>query len=166
MNQIPLIVQFARAENAPALLDLQRAAFQQEAELYQDWSIPPLQETLAQLEADMAQQVFLVAINHLDQAIVGSVRLRLDGTTAFIGRLAVHPRFQRQGVGGVLMCSAERHFLEARRFELFTGDRSIGNLAFYGRCGYKPFRRQRISDKVTLVYLEKFKDIELVGGGK
>jgi ribosomal protein S18 acetylase RimI-like enzyme len=156
MSQASIIVQAASLADAPALLELQRAAFQQEAGLYQDPGIPPLRETLEELAAGFSNQVFLKAVLWPGEMLVGSVRVRLKDHTAYIGRLAVFPKFQRQGIGRVLMRSAEGHFEAARRFELFTGHRSVDNLAFYGRLGYKPFLRQRVSDRLTLVFLEKF----------
>jgi hypothetical protein len=35
-------------DDAPAILELQRNAYRSEAVLYNDWSIPPLTQTLAQ----------------------------------------------------------------------------------------------------------------------
>jgi len=67
----------------------------------------------------------------------------------------VHPDQQNQGIGTRLMHEIEQAFDHARRFELFTGDRSTRNLYLYGKLGYRAFKRQAISDRVTLVFLEK-----------
>jgi ribosomal protein S18 acetylase RimI-like enzyme len=67
---------------------------------------------------------------------VGSVRGRLEGDTCHIGRLVVHPRLQRRGIGARLMREIEGRFPKARRYELFTGHLSEGNLRLYRRLGY------------------------------
>jgi hypothetical protein len=53
------------------------------------------------------------------------------------------------------MDAIESAFPAAARFELFTGDRSEGNLRLYTGRGYRVFRQQRSSPKVVLVFLEK-----------
>lgn len=54
-----------------------------------------------------------------------------------------------------MMQEIEGRFGEARRFELFTGHRGEGNLRLYARLGYRVFRRERVSDKLELVHMEK-----------
>ena len=54
-----------------------------------------------------------------------------------------------------LMQEIEARFPGAARFELFTGQKSQGNLRLYQRLGYQPFKQQVLNDQLTLVYLEK-----------
>jgi GNAT superfamily N-acetyltransferase len=77
--------------------------------------------------------------------------------TNFIGKLIVHPDFQNQGIGTRLMNEIEKRFDQAERYELFTGYKSERNLHLYRKLGYKPFRSERATDKVTLTFLEKRK---------
>lgn len=150
-----MLIETAGPKDAETILQLQRLAYQSEAELYQDWSIPPLTESLAELLAEFDRQLFLKASCGQPPQLVGSVRAQLDGSTCAIGRLIVRPDFQRQGIGSKLMHEVERRFPQARRFELFTGHRSVRNLSFYQRLGYSPFREQRLSNQVTLIFLQK-----------
>lgn len=87
--------------------------------------------------------------------IVGSVRAQIKEGTCFIGRLLVHPNFQNQGIGTALMREMEKRFPQAERFELFTGHRSEKNLYLYGKLGYRELRREKVNDRLDLVYLEK-----------
>jgi GNAT superfamily N-acetyltransferase len=91
--------------------------------------------------------------------IVGSVRCYLEGGTCHLGKLIVHPNHQNFGIGTRLLLAAEQHFPNAKRFELFTGRKSEKNLYLYQKNGYRVFKNQMISEKLTLVFLEKFKDI-------
>jgi ribosomal protein S18 acetylase RimI-like enzyme len=149
------LIETAGREDAEAILQIQRLAYQSEAVLYQDWNLPPLTESLQELLAEFDRQLFLKATCGEPRHIVGAVRARLQDGTCFIGRLIVHPDFQRQGIGGMLMRQVEQRFPQARRFELFTGHRSDRNLSFYRHLGYVPFREQQLSDRVTLIFLEK-----------
>lgn len=53
------------------------------------------------------------------------------------------------------MHEIEKHFPEAERYELFTGHKSERNLHLYRKLGYRPFRSQRVTEKLTLVFLEQ-----------
>ena len=44
----------AAVEDAAEILAVQQAAYQSEAKMYQDWSIPPLTQTLAELQQELA----------------------------------------------------------------------------------------------------------------
>jgi GNAT superfamily N-acetyltransferase len=67
----------------------------------------------------------------------------------------VHPEHQNRGIGKELMKSVERRFSGCGKFSLFTGSLSKRNLYFYGSLGYEPVRKEKVNDKLTLVYLEK-----------
>jgi hypothetical protein len=54
-----------------------------------------------------------------------------------------------------LMLAIETEFPSVRRFELFTGSRSEGNIRLYERLDYRTFRTDRLSPQVELVFLEK-----------
>jgi len=146
-------IQPASLADAPAILELQRLAYQSEAALYDDYTIAPLTQTLAELEADFQQQFYLKAM--LDGTIVGAIRGYEQDGTCFIGRLIVHPDQQNRGLGTQLLRALEAHFNTVQRYELFTGDRSERNLHLYQKLGYRIFRTARLTDKVTLVHLEK-----------
>ena len=72
-----------------------------------------------------------------------------------IGRLIVHPKRQRQGLGAALLQAIEASFPQAERFALFTGSRSEGNLRLYQRGGYAPVDSRAVTPGLTLVFLEK-----------
>lgn len=143
----------AGPEDVPEILALQKIAYQSEALLYDDWTIPPMTQSQSQIEAEFASKVFLKA----EQAnrILGSVRASLDGGTCLIGRLIVHPDYQRKRIGSRLMQRIETLFSDAERFELFTGSRSIGNIVLYQRLGYRIYREEDLSERVRLVFMEK-----------
>ncbi len=143
----------AGREDAAEILALQKRAYQSEAEIYGDSEIPPLVQTLSDMEADTERQVVLKAA--LAGRIIGSVRARERDGTCLIGRVIVDPACQGRGLGQRLMRAIEEHFARAQRFELFTGERSERNLRFYQKLGYRVFRVDQVSPKLSLVFLEK-----------
>jgi ribosomal protein S18 acetylase RimI-like enzyme len=147
----------ATGQDAEQILKLQYLCYQSEAELYGDYGIEPLTQTLAALRAEMAETSVLAA--RLGTEVVGSVRGRVDTDgTARIDRLIVHPRMQRHGLGGRLLVAIEERLAaerDAARYRLFTGHRSAGNLRLYRRFGYLPVGIEEVSRHLSLVTLEK-----------
>jgi ribosomal protein S18 acetylase RimI-like enzyme len=150
-----MTIERATLPDAEEILSLQKLAYRNEAEIYNDFSIPPLLQTLEEVRKDFENQVFLKTAR--DGKIVGSVRAFLREETCYIGRLIVHPDFQNQGIGKELMNGIEETFKEARRFELFTGHRSEKNLHLYEKLGYRVFKTVKANERLTIVFLEKIK---------
>jgi ribosomal protein S18 acetylase RimI-like enzyme len=146
-------VEKATISDAEEILSLQKLAYQSEAEIYNDFNIPPLVQTLEEIKKDFGIQFLLKAV--MDEKIIASVRAHTKEGTCYIGRLVVHPDFQNQGIGTKLMVEIEKIFSTCQRFELFTGARSERNLYLYQKLGYKIFKTAKITDQTTIVYLEK-----------
>lgn len=147
------IIEKATVSDAEEILLLQKLAYKSEANLYDDLTIPPMTQTLQSIRNEFEHQVFLKAT--VDGKIIGSVRAFAQEETCHIGRLMVHPDSQRRGIGKKLMNEIESLFKSCKRFELFTGNKSEKNMSLYQKIGYKIFKTEKITDKVTLVYLEK-----------
>jgi ribosomal protein S18 acetylase RimI-like enzyme len=147
----------ARAQDAENILKLQYLCYQGEAELHGDYSIEPLTQTLDELRADLDGGHCLVA--RLGDEVVASVRGRIDPSgTARIGKLMVHPRMQRHGLGGRLLDAIETHFAQdpaARRFQLFTAGKGERNMGLYRSRGYAPVQAGGQGARLDLVALEK-----------
>ncbi len=73
----------------------------------------------------------------------------------YLTGMAVHPEFQRKGVGRFLMKEAEAQArawpADAIRLDAFDADAGAG--AFYAKCGYREVARVTYK-KDPLVYLE------------
>ena len=54
-----MIVERANVEDVEEILALQKLAYQSEAIIYNDYTIPPLTQTLEGVKADFEKQVFL-----------------------------------------------------------------------------------------------------------
>ena len=143
----------ATIADAEQILALQHLAYQSEAALYQDWTIPPLRQTLDELRAEFAHVTALKAQD--DARLVGSVRAEQKNGVVSVGRLMAHPDNQGRGIGTRLLLAIETFFPKADVFELFTGSLSERNLQLYERLGYRRFRTAELTPKVTTIFLRK-----------
>lgn len=147
----------AAAGDAEPIFKLQYLAFQSEAELYGNYLIQPLTQSLDSLKAELATDTVLVA--RLGDEIVGTVRGSVDEDgTGKIAKLCVHPRLQGHGLGARLLRAVEEALAgrgATSRFRLHTGHKSESNLRLYRKAGYTQVGGRTASDGVRLVILEK-----------
>ena len=143
----------ATIEDASAIFDLQRRAYQTEAAIYNDFSIPPLVETIEQLRDQFHSKCFLKATE--DGRIVGSVRAFQNAETCHVERLIVDLDYRKRGIATALLRQIEAAHPAAHRFELYTGHKSVNNIRLYERLGYRPFRQEIVNGRLTMVFLEK-----------
>ncbi len=146
-------LQVASFEDLAEILELQKAAYQSEAELYREIVIPPMTQTLSELQEEYSNNTVYKLVYNAN--IVGSVRVDQSNDTCYINKLCVHPSVQGQGYGRLMMNEVERQAMTCTRFELFTGHRSLRNLNFYKRLGYTEFKQVMVNDSLTLIYMEK-----------
>ena len=149
-----MVMERATALDAPEILALQKIVYQHEAEIYDDWSLTPLKQTLAEMRVDFESKVFIKAV--VGGKIVGSVRgYMVEDRTAHVTRLIVHPYFWQRGIGTKLVQEIEGLFPRARRFETFTGQKSRHTMEPYQRLGYTPIRQEKVSEQRDRVYFAK-----------
>ena len=142
----------AERRDLPAILALQRIAYQSEAALLNNYEIPPLRQTLEDVSEEFEKGLILKGV--LDGRIIGSVRASSDGHTCYVGKLVVSPEHQRKGYGTQLLSELEKSWPHPR-YELFTSDKSTGNLKLYEKMGYRRFQEKQINPKLFLIFLEK-----------
>lgn len=146
-------IERANLGDANEILALQKLAYQSEAQIYNNFNIEPLTQTLDALKAEFRAKVFLKAVH--EGKIVGSGRAWEKGGTCYIDRLVVHPDQQGKGLGTRLMDAVEDHFASARRYEIFTGYRSQRNIAIYERRGYRMYKIEQAAEDLAYIHMEK-----------
>ena len=148
-----MIITKANQHDLPLILELQYLAYQSEAKQFNDSNIPPLKQTLQDVQAEYQKGIVLKALDK-DKTIIGSVRAYKENGTVYVGKLIVHPAWQRKGIGTKLLLELECEYPN-QRYELFTSTRSSNNIRLYERLGYKKFKEKVITDELHFVYLEK-----------
>jgi GNAT superfamily N-acetyltransferase len=134
MFQDSIIVR-AVPDDAQTILEVQKLAFQSEAEIHNTFKIPPLMQTIESIIEDFdTYEFYKITIR---SRILGAIKVRLlENNILWIGRLIIHPDYQKQGLGRSLMKFIERKYNTVAGFELFTGLKSKRNIRFYQSLGY------------------------------
>lgn len=138
--------------DAGEVLTIQRAAFVSEAAIYNSVDMPPLTQTLAELEAELRSESGFTA--RIDGRLVGAIRFVEHDELLLIGRIAIAPDMQGDGLGRALLESAEQAS-SAQVSELFTGSLSEANIRLYESCGYEETERVSHGDGTEQVFLRK-----------
>lgn len=148
-----ILIEKVQKEDLKEILELQYLAYQSEAKLFGDMDIPPLNQTIEEVYDEYIKGIILKKVDD-NGVIIGSVRAYQDGGTVYIGKLMVHPKIQKQGIGTQLLLAMENEFPN-HRYELFTSTKSISNIRLYERVGYKIYKEEAVSEELQFVYLEK-----------
>ncbi|KOP30201.1 hypothetical protein ADM98_15325 [Exiguobacterium sp. BMC-KP] len=132
-----------RSTDHPALLKLQRLAYQVEARLLETTNFPPLSETIDDIEAEQPKGfVYLLHDN-----VVGAITY--DDRT--ITRLVVDPAYFRQGIAQSLL----QYLLQHDHVKhVLTGARNLPAITLYARFGFTEVQREWRQD-VELVFLTR-----------
>lgn len=147
----------AQREDIPKILELQKECYLSEAELHNEYNIPPLTQTLESVQEEFDQGWLFFKM--LDRGeIIATGRGLLVGDTTHIAKLAVKKEYQNQKLGQKMLKEIENRLNNCARYELFTGYKSERNLYLYQKVGYIEYKRQVINNNLTLVYLEKLRE--------
>ena len=119
---------------ASRVLRLQRDAYRVEAELIGSDEIPPLRETLAELQA--SGETFLGAF--VDGSLAGAISWKVAGETIDLHRLVVDPTRFRGGIGVALLRAALGADPSLRLAVVQTGAANGPAAALYLREGFEP----------------------------
>lgn len=131
----------AKEGDLKTILDLQKECYQTEAELNNEYNIPPLTQNFDSIKEEFKQgTLFLKGV--VDGQLIASVRGHIEDDTTFIGRLIVKKEFQNNKFGQTLIKAIETQLDNCNRYELFTGFKSKKNLKLYQKLGYCEFRQQ------------------------
>jgi len=152
-----MIIKKANLNDLEEILELQKLAYLSEAELYDDYSIEPLKQTLDEIIEEYEKGIVLKVLSN-DFKIIGSVRAYKSNDSVHIQKLIVHPDFQNKGIGKSLLQSIEENFnyIKAKiEFKLFTGHKSLKNIYLYKKLGYIEYKSEKVSEDLNFIHFKK-----------
>ena len=139
------------------ILQLQKRAFHGQALIYNDFSLPPLTQTIDDLKKEFRDKTIYKV--EQDGKIIASIRCFRKNNILYIEKLIVDPDCQNKGIGTSIMREVEAKYSHiVNRFALFTGDKSVRNIHLYTKLGYRELRQEPTSRGFKLIYMEKNND--------
>ncbi len=145
--------EFAARTDIKELFDLQRSAFESEAEMIGSRDIPALKESYEHFCEDFDNWTVLVMRDAYGR-ITGAVRFRKTDNHIDIGRLMVAQEHRNKGIATGLMYAVEE-VSEAGTFELFTSSKSYTNLKLYEKLGYRVFMEKPGPEDYSFIFMRK-----------
>lgn len=144
----------ATPRDLPEILDIQKSVFQEVSRLMGKNELPPLMQTVEDLQNELQNGIILKCFLE-DSRIIGSVRGILDKeNVCHIGKLIVDSKFQNKGIGASLMYEIEKYFPSCEKFILFTGNATPNTVHLYKKLGYY-ITGEQDTKGITMLLMEK-----------
>ncbi|WP_409293470.1 GNAT family N-acetyltransferase [Peribacillus sp. SCS-37] len=138
-------------ETAQQILEVQRPAYEVEANLIGFWDIPPLKDNVETIMN--TNEVFL---GHMEgTSLAGFISFKESREEVDIHRLVVHPRFFKRGIGKRLLTALIKR-AGGRVIKVSTGAENMPALALYKNQGFTVAHVREVVPGLTLAFLEKW----------
>ncbi len=127
----------ASTEDIDEIIKITEEAFEKYREMAKtDYPLPALKETREQVESDIKNKLVLVA--YINGKVVGSVRVSVNGETAYLSRFGVSPDYQNLGIGKALMNLVDINMkvLGVKQIQLHTAAKVKSLIVFYYGRGF------------------------------
>lgn len=136
---------------ATHVLDMQRRAYAIEAELIGTDQIPPLTETLSELQ--VTDEIFYGY--KADSMLAGAIAYKREDKTVDIYRMIVHPDYFRRGIARQLIAAIESIESDAMRFIVSTGAANHPAKHLYHSVGFLEIYDETVMPGLIITHFEK-----------
>ena len=131
------IIRRATIEDATAVFSILKKAFLEYSKITGLDNLEALSETLEDIKKEIETKAVYIAV--IDDAIVGTVRLDINGSTAYLSRFAVDSSNRNIGIGKSLMNVVDKYLKEMNVKKVILHTSSKHNVLmrfYYGRGFY------------------------------
>lgn len=129
--------------------ELQMASYKIEAEIMDFYDIPPLKDTIDDLQG--CNEIFYGY--NISGSLAGMISYKIIESTLDIHRVAIHPSFFRMGIASKLINFVEELESNIERIVVCTGKENLPAVSLYLKNGYKKKKDIEIE---TGIYITKF----------
>ncbi len=136
---------------ATRLLEVQHRAYRIESDLINFDGIPPLHETLPELQA--TTETFYGYF--IEQELVGAISYKRESCLLDINRMLVDPAHFRKGIAGELLRFVQKQETDIKNIIVSTGSLNFPAISLYQRHGFIIKGEKEIAPQVYITLLEK-----------
>lgn len=150
-------LQKIKVEEAEELLQLQKIAFAELLNIYQDYETNPANETVDLIRERLQQQNSTYYFIVIDTVKIGAIRtVTLDKNIMRISPIFILPMYQGQGYAQNAMAMVEEQEVSIEKFRIETIKQESKLCYFYKKIGYeKTGSEYPITPQMTLITFEK-----------
>lgn len=143
------LLDITKEQTAGQVLQVQKPAYQVEANLLGYEEIPPLSDTVETL-----QKCGETFYGYFSPALAGVVSFRIEQNRLDIHRVVVHPHYFRRGIGSAMVqFLLDTYKEQVKGFIVRTGKHNMPALKLYKRLGFHEVEQVRINERLELVVL-------------
>lgn len=130
------IIRRATFEDAPAVFSILQTAFIEYGRITGQTRLDALFETIEDIYREIETNTVYIAV--IDNAIVGTLRLEINGDQAYLSRFAVDRNSRNSGIGKSLMNIVDKHLMEmnVKKVILHTDSKHCLLMRFYYGRGF------------------------------
>lgn len=131
-----LIIRRANIDDAPAVFSVIQRAFTEYARITGLSNLDALSETVEDIQGEIKTKAVFIAV--LDNNVVGTVRISINGDEAYLSRFAVNSNNQKTGIGKALMDMVDTYLKEmgVKKITLHTASKHDVLMRFYYGMGF------------------------------
>ena len=114
-----------------------------EEEVIQLWKncglVVPWNDPKSDIKRKLKENSEEIFVGQIREHIVASAIVGYDGHRGWVYYLAIHPKYQRKGLGGQIMQFAEKHLLKlgCPKINIMVRKTNLDIISFYKALGYK-----------------------------
>ena len=125
------IIRRASVEDAPAVFSILQSAFNEYALITGQNNLEALNETEEDIKNEISSKAVYIAV--IDEKIVGTVRLDIHGSDAYLSRFAVDNKNRNIGIGKSLMSVVDKYLQSqsVKKVTLHTDSKHAALVKFY-----------------------------------
>lgn len=157
MNNFDICLVRASLTDAKKIWNMQKEAFTELFEKYQDFETSPATEPFERTVLKLKQSETYFYMIQFDGQTVGAVRVVDSGNNnrKRISPIFILPKFRNMGIAQKAIILAEK-IHGSKNWELDTIIQEKGNCHLYEKMGYRTTGKTKIiNDKLTLVFYQK-----------
>lgn len=157
MNNFDICLVRASLADAKKIWNMQKEAFAELFEKYQDFETSPATEPLERTVLKLKQSETYFYMIQFDGQTVGAVRVVDSGNNSRkrISPIFILPKFRNMGIAQKAIILAEK-IHGSKNWELDTIIQEKGHCHLYEKMGYRTTGKTKIiNDKLTLVFYQK-----------
>ena len=139
------------------LLSIQKAAFQEDFEKYEDFETNPACEISEKLAENIQKYHHYTILD--GEIVIGAIDVRGNDERMHIDKVFISPIIQNKGAGSAAIQFLEAQFPNVKLWTLYTPHLSFRNHYFYEKFGYNKTKEVQLTPKLILFKYEKFSDV-------